>query len=53
MYIKEDKVINTLSDIEKVEIKCTLSNGETLLYEIPKTRTGPATVNIFAPTPII
>lgn len=40
MYIKEDKVINTLSDIEKVEIKCTLSNGETLLYEIPKTRDG-------------
>ena len=40
MYVKEDKVINTVSDIEKVEIKCTLSNGETLLYEIPKTRDG-------------
>ena len=40
MYIKEDRVINTVSDIEKVEIKCTLSNGETLLYEIPKTRDG-------------
>ncbi len=40
MYIKEDKVINTISGIEKVEIKCTLSNGETLLYEIPKTRDG-------------
>lgn len=40
MYIKEDKVINTISNIEKVEIKCTLSNGETLLYEIPKTRDG-------------
>ena len=40
MYIKEDRVINTISAIEKVEIKCTLSNGETLLYEIPKTRDG-------------
>ena len=40
MYIKEDRVINTISTIEKVEIKCTLSNGETLLYEIPKTRDG-------------
>lgn len=40
MYIKEDKVINTVSGIEKVEIKCTLSNGETLLCEIPKTRDG-------------
>lgn len=40
MYIKEDRVINTISTIEKVEIKCTLSNGETLSYEIPKTRDG-------------
>ena len=40
MYIKEDKVIDTISTIEKVEIKCTLSNGETLLCEIPKTRDG-------------
>lgn len=40
MYIKEDRVINTISTIEKVEIKCTLSNGETLLYKIPKTRDG-------------
>lgn len=40
MYIKEDRVINTISTIEKAEIKCTLSNGETLLYEIPKTRDG-------------
>ena len=40
MYIKEDRVINTISAIEKVEIKCTLSNGETLLCEIPKTRDG-------------
>jgi len=40
MYIKEDQVINTISGIEKVEIKCTLSNGETLLCEIPKTRYG-------------
>lgn len=40
MYVKEDKVINTISDIEKVEIKCTLSNGETLLCEIPKTIDG-------------
>lgn len=40
MYIKEDRVINTVSGIEKVEIKCTFSNGETLLYEIPKTRDG-------------
>ena len=40
MYIKEDKVINTFSNIEKAEIKCTFSNGETLLYEIPKTRDG-------------
>lgn len=40
MYIKEDQVIDTISTIEKVEIKCTLSNGETLLYEIPETRDG-------------
>lgn len=40
MYVKEDKVINTISTIEKVEIKCTLSNGETLLCEIPETRDG-------------
>ena len=40
MYIEEDKVINTISSIEKVEIKCTLSNGETLLYKIPKTKDG-------------
>ena len=40
MYIKEDRVINTVSGIEKVEIKCTFSNGETLLCEIPKTRDG-------------
>ena len=40
MYIKEDRVINTVSDIEKVEIKCTLFNGETLLCEIPETRDG-------------
>ena len=40
MYIEEDKVINTISAIEKVEIKCTLSNGETLLYKIPKTKDG-------------
>lgn len=40
MYIEEDKIINTISTIEKAEIKCTLSNGETLLYEIPKTIDG-------------
>ncbi len=40
MYIKEDRVINTISTIEKVEIKCTLSNGEILLCEVPKTRDG-------------
>ena len=35
MCIQEEKIINTFGNIEKAEIKCTFSNGQTINFEAP------------------
>ena len=34
-YIEEDKTFNEIIGIKSAEVKCTLSNGKTLLFKIP------------------
>lgn len=39
-YIEEDKTFDEIIGIKSAEVKCTLSNGETLLFKIPNITAG-------------
>lgn len=39
-YIEENKIFDEIIGIKSAEVKCTLSNGEVLLFKIPSIMEG-------------